>query len=337
MVGKAVFDSTGAITISEIQAGLLALPTEIDNEKSQLTRARTKYEPIVTGQSMSWIPNTHELKIKNRLGQTEEERGIMSRLEKLFDGQISTWSYKAKRVMVACSLFGYGCSDEALIMIMAGTTKALFYELGINITDQQIAKAFPSRATISDMETEVAVDCVLRTCQEMKEDGVQKIGLMTDHGHRKGQDHFVKIISWAGKNENDDWTIKFHCVDVDSSGHSAKEAAHAVKVSTEELLSILNEITDETETKITFITGDAGGGAAVQHIHKELIRIGVMDSNSKKVACDMHNFVKPLEVACVDTWGRQGIGHRTPFQMVWLFVTLLKKVRKEYATSLERA
>ena len=58
--------------------------------------------------------------------------------------------------------------------------------------------------------------------------------------------------------------------------------------------------------------------------------IGVMDSNSKKVACDMHNFVKPLEVACVDTWGRQGIGHRTPFQMVWLFVTMLKKVREEY-------
>ena len=53
--------------------------------------------------------------------------------------------------------------------------------------------------------------------------------------------------------------------------------------------------------KISFITGDSGGGASVHHLHKELIRKGVMDSISKKLACDMHNFVKPLEVACVDT------------------------------------
>ena len=47
------------------------------------------------------------------------------------------------------------------------------------------------------------------------------------------------------------------------------------------------------------------------------------------LACDMHNFVKPLEVACVDAWGRQGIGHKTPFQMIWLFVKIIKTVRKD--------
>ena len=70
----------------------------------------------------------------------------MSRLNKLSDSEISTLSYNAKQMMLACSLFRYGCSDEALIMIMAGTTKALFSELGIDVSEEQIAKAFPSTA-----------------------------------------------------------------------------------------------------------------------------------------------------------------------------------------------
>ena len=94
------------------------------------------------------------------------------------------------------------------------------------------------------------------------------------------------------------------------------------------MLKVLNEIVEETEVAISFVTGDAGGGAAVQRLHPELVKLGVMNEDSKRLVCDMHNFFKPLEVACVDTWGKQGIGHRTPFQMIWLFVKLLKTVRK---------
>ena len=55
-----------------------------------------------------------------------------------------------------------------------------------------------------------------------------------------------------------------------------------------------------------------------------------MDEEGKMLACDMHNFVKPLEVACSDCWGRQGIGHRSPFQMIYLFVKIIKTVRREF-------
>ena len=82
--------------------------------------------------------------------------------------------------------------------------------------------------------------------------------------------------------------------------------------------------------KVSLTTGDASGGATVAHLRNELKQIRFMDLDSKKLPCDMHNFVKPLKVACVDTCGRQGIGHHTPFQMIWLFVTLLKKVRTGY-------
>ena len=36
-------------------------------------------------------------------------------------------------------------------------------------------------------------------------------------------------------------------------------------------------------------------------------------------------------MACVEVFGKQGIGVETPFQMLWLFVQIFKKVRDEYS------
>ena len=115
----------------------------------------------------------------------------------------------------------------------------------------------------------------------------------------------------------------------DSSSHTVAEAAYGIKNSTEELTGVLSKPTNEEPLKLSVVTRDTGGGAAVQRLHPELIRINVMDKSSKMLVCDMHNFAKPLEIACVDSWGRQGIGHRTPFQMIWLFIKITKSIRKE--------
>ena len=77
----------------------LAADMRIEEEN----REKTKYKYVVTGKSVSWVPRTHELEVKNRPGQTAEEHNIMSRLNKLFDSEISAWSYNAKLVMVECS------------------------------------------------------------------------------------------------------------------------------------------------------------------------------------------------------------------------------------------
>ena len=117
------------------------------------------------------------------------------------------------------------------------------------------------------------------TCWEIAKDGAKHICIITDHGHRKGQDHFVKLICWAGKDDNDEWTIKYHCVDADIGSHSAKGAADAVQISTEEIMSILKgELGDDVE--ISTITGDSGGGAAVQRLWPELVKNGTMGENT---------------------------------------------------------
>ena len=161
---------------------------------------------------------------------------------------------------------------------------------------------------------------------------MQHVGITTDHGHRKGQDHLVKLLSFPVKKDDGSRTINFLCLNIDSAGHSALEASHAIASDVNFFLEALSEYVGH-KVCLSVITGDAGGGALVQNLHPALQDIGIMDESSKRLSCDMHNLNKALEIACVDTWGKQGIGHRTPFQMIWLFVKILKYARKKYRRS----
>ena len=91
---------------------------------------------------------------------------------------------------------------------------------------------------------------------------------------------------------------------------------------------ILKEQNGGKDVKLTVITGDAGGGASVQQLHPKLIQKRIMDARSKMLSCDMHNMNKALEVGCSDSWGKQGIGHKTPFQMYWLWGKIQQTCRK---------
>lgn len=216
--GKLDINSAGVILKKDLEDGLLDLPPNIDNLESEKTRSRTNYDVVYGGASGGFVPNTHSISVKNRDKEKLSDRNIVTSIQNLFHGEISTWSPEAKRIMVACSLFGYGCSDEGKLMIMAGMVKALFLQAGIKIDDAQIAKCLPSRATLVEMEAHCAADCLLARCQEMKDDGLEFFGCTSDHGHRGGRkkddDHLVKILSWAGLDEDGMWTVKFHLVDV---------------------------------------------------------------------------------------------------------------------------
>ena len=213
-IGRLDLDNTGVVHEDELKAGLMDLPEEKDNAQSDKKRLCTNYAPSYHGASASWVPRSHKTQIKNRDAGKEEEHDIIKRIQNLFSGEISKWSPEAKRIIIACSMFGYGASDEALIMSMSGILKALFHEAGIPISNEQIGKALPSRALLYDMEVDCAADCLLARCQEMKDDNVRNAGLVSDHGNRAGFEHFVKLMTWAGMDEDGFWTIKFHLVDV---------------------------------------------------------------------------------------------------------------------------
>ena len=291
-----------------------------------------KTNPI--SQMQYFVPSSHKMSVLNREKAKEDSKAIVSNILSRFNKKKSTWDDRTKGIFTIMNSLGYGCSDAATVFIMGGTLAGFFQSIDIGITPTQIGNAPPSRSTLANWEFDVAADCLLGLCWQMKEAGLTQLALTTDHGHRKGQDHLVKVLSFPEMTKSGHLTIGNFCLDVDQGGHTTIDAAEAVKLSVLPFLDILNRFVSDDEgsgVKLSVITGDAGGGAAVQHLHPELMRRKLMDDDSKRLSCDMHNLNKAFEIACTDSWGRQGIGHNTIYQMLYLQHRIHKLIRQDYS------
>ena len=180
-----------------------------------------------------------------------------------------------------------------------------------------------SSRSLARWELNLVTDCLATVIQEMKEDGATNVGIITDHGHRHKQDHFVIVICWAGKDKDGKRTLKFFCPSIDKVGHSAKQAANGVKKVLERLSVGGRKI------KAKVLTGDAGGGGAVQHLYKELKELGIMTDEDKETNCALHGMQKAIENASKNTMGDQGMGCRTPFQMLYIFAALMSSLKEQ--------
>jgi hypothetical protein len=100
--------------------------------------------------------------------------------------------------MAAFNLHNYGGSDKATEMIIAGAYKALFFDIGFKVNSSELAKGCPSQTTIKKSELLLASDSIIKVLHKMKNDGAKVVSIITDHGHRAGQDHFVIIVTWPG-------------------------------------------------------------------------------------------------------------------------------------------
>lgn len=254
---------------------------------------------------------------------------MINQLSKKLSAKICQWDTKAQRIFSAMNTYGYGCSDDGTVSIIAGTVATVLKMMKFKVDNGKVGNFCPSPATLARMEIRLAVECLIAEFWDMKQAGVTDLGITTDHGHRKGQDHLVKLLSFPVKKDDGSLTVNFLCLNIDSAGHSALEASHAISHEVQFILDALSRYVGHN-VNLSVITGDAGGGASVQNLHPALQDRGVMDNSSKRLSCDLHNLNKALEIACVDTWGKQGIGHRTPFQMVWLFVKILKYVHNKF-------
>ena len=163
----------------------------------------------------------------------------------------------------------------------------------------------------------------MKVLQDIKDDGATKIGIVTDHGHRGGQDHFVILLCWSGRKKNGARTLKFFCPSIDRCGHTAQQAAEGVKKVTQRFLG------SNTEIEVSSICGDSGGGGAVQNLHPKLIELTIMAEDSKQANCSLHGMNKSIENSSKNTMGDQGMGCRSPFQLEYVFAALMDWIREE--------
>eukprot|EP00956_Cyclotella_meneghiniana_P030050 scaffold74749_cov35-Cyclotella_meneghiniana.AAC.4 len=155
----------------------------------------------------------------------------------------------------------------------------MVHEMGLKITDEQLAAACPDVGTLKNWEFDLAGGCLTKVivqiaddAQRMKRDYDQplKITLVTDHGNREGVDHFVKMIVWSSKDKDGSNVLRHFNLDIDKGGHSMVEAANAIH------RSLQSMHLDDIDVEYSYITGDSGGGAKVQSLHPQLVKIGVM-------------------------------------------------------------
>jgi len=322
--GQIEINSNAPILIEELEAGLIGeLPTD-ETAEAKATREKKVYSVDSHGTAQVWVPNGAAVRAKNKLSVLEKDAQRAHNIMALFSAEECVLSREALRFIAAFSLNGFGASDEVVEMIVAGTIKAVLHDGGFNdLTSADIAKGCPSRRTIERAEQALAADSLVVVCQRIKDDGASFGAVMVDHGNRNGQEHFVKVLIWEGR----DGTPQFFCLDTDQCSHSADDCADAIKQS----LKILHGVED---FKIIAITGDSGGGAGIHRLHAACINAGIMDADSKKNPCLIHNLNKAFEEACETTFGKQGIGHCTPWQMLYLFALLFKRIRQEGGSKL---
>ncbi len=320
-------DGMACVLPTEIAAGLYDLPDGYDGDdySSKMILQDRAYELQSYGPCQFFLPTGASFVANNWQVRKDKSHEIMQKLEYLFSGEKSSFDEESLRISAAFNVQGYGASDEATEMIIVGWTKALLHELGIDHIDAaNIAKACPSRRTWVRNEAGLAADCMMVILQEIVDDGAKTFALITDHGKRAGLEHFVKILVWMGKDDEDNTkrVLKFHCLDVDTSAHDAQGCAEAVKKS-------LEEFTKMKDFNVIAVTGDAGGGASVQNLLPALIKIGAVDDEAVKINCLMHALNKCLESAGQDTFGSQGVNNRTPYQLLYVFNQLWKAIKEE--------
>lgn len=119
--------------------------------------------------------------------------------------------------------------------------------------------------------------------------------------------------------------IRKFTLDMDyDGGHKSISAAEAIKLSWE-----LLGLGAQDNVSLEFNVGDSGGGAAVQHLICELIRLGVMPKHSIHIRCLLHAMNKVLETACEDAMSTFGMNHHSCWQLCFLVTSLISIIKKK--------
>jgi hypothetical protein len=203
-----------------------------------------------------------------------------------------------------------------------------------NLANSDIANGCPSTSAIANWGMDLAAGSMASIIQalntdikRLKDKGMKlRITLMTDHGNRKGVDHLVKVLLWASVDEKTGRRyIRRFNLDIDEAGHKTKEVVDAIALS----LTVLGIGVQEVDFILSNITGDRGGGGAVQSIHPELVKLGTMPETSTFLNCMLHAMNKALETASTETLGTQGLNNNSCFQLVYQAVMLLASIKKQ--------
>jgi len=314
--------ATNCISPRSLILGLLP-PTkdESDDDGEDARMYNRVYDPSNLGRTQTFIPRGSVLVKTEYYNKLKECKTQLDKFLKLFQSEKCVIPSASLMIFILGSITGYGCSDEATIIMLGCAFKLVLHVMGIDITNAQVSKAVPSAATLATYEHALSAGCVAVMRQEMVDNNVTVASITTDHGYKGGLEVLPKIISYAVINAKTA-TVRRYVIDCDKGSHAAKEYARAIAHSARRFLG--DELAEIVE--VYSICGDAGGGGdGVTLVHDYLMKEGTMKPDSISGNCTLHSFNKAVQRAGEDILGAQGLGKHNPFQLLFVFSTIMKR------------
>jgi hypothetical protein len=326
----------GVVLCSELEGGIVSneqregaaviMPHNHDNGNDEEWKTL-----VLDGISNVWVPKRSTVVDKSHLTTIKSLAKSAKAFRALFEKGQTAFPDRSKDIIAASSMAAAGASDWGVQSVIFGTLKAVAEVMELNLTHQELADGCPDVTTLKNWEFNLAGGCLAKAIDEIAKDADRlkehdmklQLCLMTDHGNREGIDHLVKVIVWASIDADGNRVIRHFNLDIDKGGHTTEAAADAIELSLQSLML------EGLDVEISFIVGDAGGGAAVHQLRPALVTRGVMPEFSDYVNCLLHALNLSYQTACIDSMGDQGMGKNTPFQLCYLAILLLKTIKKQ--------
>jgi len=250
----------------------------------------------------------HTTILKSHLGTLKKEskthRILVERCGKM---KYSPTNPFARQLLGHAAVMSPQTSQEKMEVIVNLARLSVLTELELvenGITLEMIAKSGPKYKLFGTTITDNAADSLLLLRRDLLRPGT-KVFINFDKGP-KGD--FVKIVSWFDFAR---WKVRTFMIDIDKSGGSSKEAAAAIKHSTERL-----EL--GSDFRYAGFTADSGGGGTGKSVGSTLQALYLVTDDGLVLIgyCSLHCLQVCLKNPCEQIIGTGGIDKRNAIQMI---------------------
>ena len=156
----------------------------------------------------------HEVNTYTALFTSHEQESQIDRLVKLFSKEKCMLDQSSMRMLAGFSMHNSEGSDQATVLQYDVAWNVIFMELGLDISNDQLAKGSPCQTSMHNADYRLVAECYLMVAYEMK--NAKYYGLSQDAGHRHGLDHLIKTITypvrWQWRYETRKCLSRYRCM-----------------------------------------------------------------------------------------------------------------------------
>ena len=254
------------------------------------------------------VPKTHQVVSRSYLKMLQKKASQMDTLQRSIKKKKYTGSALSRRLLASAlvSVPGFSLTGAELaipLVVAAFLADSDLIDDKINLT--LFSKSFASAHNLRDILISSAVDSLIEIGKQIHLAG--NVFMSCDKGNKKGLSHFVKILSWWDKIQNQ---VQTFVLDIDASEGTSEGCAEAIEHSIKKLNNTIDLLI------LTGQTTDSGGGGVLESLMEELKKRNLCTPTYLVASCTLHAIQIALANPVKKTFGEGKLGGRTMMQML---------------------